>query len=79
MATTDGRHILPFEVPILELEQKIEELESFSLSTEMDLSTQIRELKARCEELKRDIFGRLTPWQRVQLARHPTGRSFRTT
>ncbi len=71
MTTPNGLNVLPFEVPIFEMEKKVEELESFSKSTEMDLSAQIRELRARCDDLKRDIFRKLTPWQRVQLARHP--------
>ncbi len=60
-----------FEAPIIELEEKIDELKSFSQSTQVDLSDQINKLVARCEERKRAIFSRLTPWQKVQTARHP--------
>ncbi len=60
-----------FEAPIIELEEKIEELKSFSQSTQVDLSDQINKLVARCEERKRAIFSRLTPWQKVLTARHP--------
>ncbi|MBI4576329.1 MAG: acetyl-CoA carboxylase carboxyltransferase subunit alpha [Planctomycetes bacterium] len=62
---------LGFEAPIEELEKKIQELEAFAASTEMDLTAQIAQLKVRCTELKRDIYGGLSPWQRVQIARHP--------
>lgn len=62
---------LAFEGPILELQRKIEELESFAESTEIDLSGQIDQLRQRCKELQREVVDRLTPWERIQLARHP--------
>ena len=62
---------LEFEAPILELQRRIEELESFAQSTEMDLSHQISQLKTRCEELQREVVANLSAWQRIQLARHP--------
>lgn len=60
-----------FEGPILELERKIEELRTFSQSTQVDLSDQIATLLERCNERKRVIFSKLTAWQKVQTARHP--------
>lgn len=62
---------LDFEKPILELEQKIEELKKFSSSEKIDLSKEIKNLETKLEETKKEIFSKLTPWQRVQLARHP--------
>jgi acetyl-CoA carboxylase carboxyl transferase subunit alpha len=62
---------LHFEGPIEELRQKIEELEAFASSTEMDLSGQIDQLKSRCLELQREVLAKLAPWERIQLARHP--------
>lgn len=62
---------LEFEGPILELQKKIEELESFAESTEMDLRGQIEELRRRWRELQREVISKLTPWQRIQIARHP--------
>ncbi len=53
-----------FEAPIIELEEKIDELKNFSQSTQVDLSDQINELVVRCEERKRAIFSRLTPCRR---------------
>lgn len=63
--------ILDFERPFVELENKIAELTSFSREKGLDLSGEIAHLEKRAEELKRSIFASLTPWQRVQLARHP--------
>ncbi|MCI0651884.1 MAG: acetyl-CoA carboxylase carboxyltransferase subunit alpha [Planctomycetes bacterium] len=62
---------LEFEGPIVELEAKIEELRSFSATADVDLSGQIEELQKKCDEKKRAIYARLTPWQKVQIARHP--------
>jgi len=60
-----------FEAPILEIEEKVAELKRFANSASVDLSEQIEHLSRKGEELTRAIFSRLTPWQRVQLARHP--------
>ncbi|MBI4604652.1 MAG: acetyl-CoA carboxylase carboxyltransferase subunit alpha [Planctomycetes bacterium] len=66
-----SRNVLEFEAPIQELEQKIEELRNFSQSTQVDLSDQIEKLLERCNEKKRAIFAKLSPWQKVLTARHP--------
>ena len=60
-----------FEMPIVELENKIEELRVLSRSQQMDFSDEITNLEKKCEILKQSIFGNLTAWQQVQLARHP--------
>lgn len=62
---------LDFEKPILELERKIEELKKFTSSEKIDLSTEIKKLEDKLDRLKREVFEGLTPWQRVQIARHP--------
>lgn len=62
---------LDFEEPIAELEQKIEELQSFSRSHDVDVSHGTRLLEERLARTKEKVFRNLTPWQRVQLARHP--------
>ena len=62
---------LEFEAPIVELEARISELRAFSQSSDVDLSGQIDELVRKCDEKKRAIYSHLTPWQRVQIARHP--------
>ena len=42
-----------------------------SMATNVDLSNEVSALQKKLEELKKDIYGNLTPWQKVQLARHP--------
>lgn len=63
--------VLEFEKPIIELEDKIRELKEFSDNREIDLSKEIKRLQNRLEKVKKDVFGNLSSWQRVQLARHP--------
>jgi len=62
---------LDFEKPILELERKIEELKKFTSSEKIDLSSEIKKLDDKLDRVKREVFENLTPWQRVQIARHP--------
>ena len=62
---------LNFERPILELEKKIEELRSFTVKEDIDLSSEIKKLEERLKKVKQEVFKNLTPWQRVQIARHP--------
>lgn len=71
MENESSAHGLDFEAPIVELENRISELRSFSESSEIDLSGQLEELMKKCEEKKRAIYTHLNPWQRVQIARHP--------
>jgi acetyl-CoA carboxylase carboxyl transferase subunit alpha len=67
------KHYLDFEKPILELQHKLDELrqhpETHSLGISWD--DEIKTLEAKLELAKKQIFSNLTPWQRVQLARHP--------
>jgi acetyl-CoA carboxylase carboxyl transferase subunit alpha len=60
-----------FEKPILELEKRIEELESFSRKAGVDLSEEIGKLRLRANEQKREVFAKLSAWQRVLLSRDP--------
>ncbi len=62
---------LDFEKPIIELEKKIRELKGFISEKKIDLSSEVKRLEEKLERLKRDTYGNLTAWQRVQLARHP--------
>jgi len=62
---------LDFEKPITELEKKIHELKSFTADKKIDLSSEAKKLEEKLESLKKDIYTKLTPWQRVQIARHP--------
>jgi len=65
------RYILDFEKPLIELEDKIQELKSLTEKEGIDLEEDIKHLERRLEKLQQQIFLNLTPWQRVQLARHP--------
>ncbi|CAN5506131.1 acetyl-CoA carboxylase carboxyltransferase subunit alpha [soil metagenome] len=61
--------MLDFEKPIVEMEQKIEELRK--MSDKLDISNEINKLETRLKDERKKIFNELTPWQIVQLARHP--------
>lgn len=63
--------LLDFEKPLAELEAKIEELRKFGADKGIDLSDEIETLEKKAENLKNSIYGNLTAWQRVQIARHP--------
>jgi len=62
---------LEFEKPIVELQKKINELKRFTSEKRIDLSGEIKRLEEKLEHLRKDIYGRLTSWQRVQISRHP--------
>ncbi|MDX1623437.1 MAG: acetyl-CoA carboxylase carboxyltransferase subunit alpha [Gemmatimonadota bacterium] len=62
---------LDFERPIVELEEKIAEMETLAEERGIDVSAELSTLQAKLARLKEDIFSHLTPIQRVQLARHP--------
>jgi len=66
-----ANHSLAFEKPIVELENKLQELRAFSEAQNIDVSTELAELEKKIAETKRNIFQNLTPWDEVQLARHP--------
>ncbi len=65
------RMILDFEKPIVELAKKINEMEEYARETGLDLSEDIKRLSQKADSLKKEIYTKLTPWQRVQLAKHP--------
>ena len=64
-------NFLEFEQPIAELEAKIEELRHASDDAEININDEINRLQGKCRLLIEKIYSRLTPWQIVQLARHP--------
>src|ERR1700742_2780859 len=65
-------HYLEFERPIAELEGKIVELRKLAEEDpNMDIDGQVEQLTARAGTLVADTYARLTPWQKVQVARHP--------
>jgi acetyl-CoA carboxylase carboxyl transferase subunit alpha len=62
---------LEFEKPLVELRKKISELKEFTKNKEVDFSDEIAKLEARLEKLENEIYANLSPWDRVQIARHP--------
>ena len=65
------RHFLDFERPIAELESKIEELRHLSTTSEINIADEVGRLENTANRLLRQAYARLTPWQKVQVARHP--------
>ena len=62
---------LEFEKPIAELEARIAELRSTAHAGSLDIGSEVSKLEAKSEKLLRDIYARLSPWQKTQVARHP--------
>jgi acetyl-CoA carboxylase carboxyl transferase subunit alpha len=62
---------LDFEKPILELEKKLEDLKRHLQGQDIASDPEIRRIGAVIEKTKRQIYANLTPWERVQIARHP--------
>lgn len=60
-----------FEKPVAELERAIEKLKNITNDNKADFNTQLNELEQKLIARKREIFNNLTPWQTVQVARHP--------
>lgn len=63
---------LEFEKPVIELRKKITELKEFTQQSDVDLTSEIEKLEARLEKLENEIYSKLSPWNRVQIARHPS-------
>ncbi len=63
---------LEFEKPVAALEGKIQELKSLAGSGDVvDVDDEIHRLQAKAEQVLRDIYAKLAPWQKTQVARHP--------
>ena len=65
------RTFLDFEQPIAELENKIEELRYVQTESAVDISEEIDQLGKKSQQLTKDIYSDLTPWQITKIARHP--------
>ena len=71
MKDSSGRpQPLDFEKPIAELEDELAQMREKARSQDIDLSSEIEALEAKLLELRNRIYENLTPWQRVQIARH---------
>jgi len=62
---------LEFEKPVLELEERIRELREHAATSGLEAGEELAELERKADELRREIYAGLTPFQRVQLAKHP--------
>lgn len=62
---------LEFEKPVRDLERQIEELQQAEKKTEIDISREIKALQRKVSSLTKEIYGNLSPWERVLLSRHP--------
>jgi acetyl-CoA carboxylase carboxyl transferase subunit alpha len=67
------KHQLDFEKPIIELQNKLDELKKHPEAHSLDVSfeEEIAQIEVKLQETRRQIYSNLSPWQRVQLARHP--------
>ena len=62
---------LDFEQAIADLENKIEELRYVQTESAVDISTEIEQLAKKSQQLTKDVYSDLTPWQITKIARHP--------
>lgn len=62
---------LDFETPLKELQDQIDQTKEIGVKTDVDMSDNIKKLEAKLTKKTKEIFTVLTPWQRVQLSRHP--------
>jgi acetyl-CoA carboxylase carboxyl transferase subunit alpha len=61
---------LDFEKPIFELQRRLQEIREHSDEHDVDLDSEVEAMQAKIEATRREIYGNLTAWQRVQIARH---------
>ena len=62
---------LDFEKPIAELTEQLEQTQQIAGKSKVDVSNIIKELEEKIDSTRREIYENLTPWQRVQVSRHP--------
>ena len=68
--------LLDFEKPIMEIQEKIEELKKISMESGMDLNKEIETFEQQAEDYKKDLYENLKPSQKLQIARHPERPNF---
>src|ERR1041385_3280115 len=64
-------YVLEFEKPLRELVKQLDELRQRSIETNVDLTREIHAIEKKVETMQREIYSNLSPWQKVQIARHP--------
>ncbi|HEY2341447.1 MAG TPA: acetyl-CoA carboxylase carboxyltransferase subunit alpha [Chthoniobacteraceae bacterium] len=62
---------LEFEKPIVELEEKLADLRKHSKANDLNFEAEMRRMEEKLMALRREIYSNLTPWERVQISRHP--------
>lgn len=68
--------VLDFEKPIVEIQEKIDELKKISLESGMDLDKEIETFEQQADEYREKLYSNLTPGQKMQIARHPERPNF---
>lgn len=68
--------VLEFEKPIVEIQQKIEELKKISLESGMDLNKEIETFEQQAKDYKKELYANLKPAQKLLIARHPNRPNF---
>src|SRR3989440_1093927 len=61
---------LDFEKPIVELERRLQDLKEHSQEHDVDLDREVAGIETKLRDTRREIYGNMTAWQRVQIARH---------
>jgi len=62
---------LDFELPIKDLEEQLSKACSIGAESDVDVTETCKQIESKLKKLKKDLYKNLTPWQRVQLSRHP--------
>jgi acetyl-CoA carboxylase carboxyl transferase subunit alpha len=62
---------LEFELPIKEIEEQLHKCQQLGEENDVDVTETCKQLEKKLEAAKKDIYKNLTPWQRVQMSRHP--------
>ena len=70
-AQANRMNFLEFVKPVADLIDQIEKQKQIGEKTKVDVTVAVRQLEIRLEETRRNLYSNLTPWQRVQLSRHP--------
>ncbi len=68
--------VFEFEKPVIELERQIDEIKRFSQEKKIDMAEQIAVMAQKAETLRAEVYSNLTPWQRIQIVRHPKRPTF---
>ena len=62
---------LEFELPIKELEEQLQKCQLIGEESDVDVTETCQQIEKKLDQTKKEIYGKMTPWQRVQLSRHP--------